>query len=298
MSLAKRERLAVLALLLSGLLWGTSWMPFKHFAAQGLTGLTATLCTYGLVGVVALPLLVRQRARWLGQWRTVAAAGLFGGLANACFVTALMFGDVTRAMLLFYLAPLWGLVGGRCFLGERVTPHRVSAAAMAIAGAVLVLGGPDAVTSTPRWLDVLAIAAGLFYSAQNVSARASDRVPVLPKTLMAFLGCTIVGAVALPFSGHVLPDVSGTVALQLLLFALFWLTAAMWTQTYGVSQLEAGRSGVLVIFELLAAVASAMVVAGERLDTAGWVGAALIVGSAILEARTTSAPDIARGEVA
>ena len=43
--------------------------------------------------------------------------------------------------------------------------------------------------------------------------------------------------------------------------------------------------GVLVIFELLTAVVSAMVVGDERLDTAGWAGAALIVSAALIEAR-------------
>jgi drug/metabolite transporter (DMT)-like permease len=52
--------------------------------------------------------------------------------------------------------------------------------------------------------------------------------------------------------------------------------------------MEAGRAAVLVVFELVAAVASAMIIAGERLDTVGWIGAALITGAALVEARTMS----------
>jgi drug/metabolite transporter (DMT)-like permease len=48
--------------------------------------------------------------------------------------------------------------------------------------------------------------------------------------------------------------------------------------------------GVLVIFELLTAVVSAMVVGGERLDGSGWTGAALIVAAALIEARAGNRP--------
>ena len=55
------ERLAVAALFVSGLLWGFTWIPLKHFAAQGLSGLGMTLLGYGVVGVGALPLIWLQR---------------------------------------------------------------------------------------------------------------------------------------------------------------------------------------------------------------------------------------------
>lgn len=286
------------ALLVSGLLWGTSWIAFKHFATHGLTGLTVTLATYGLVGAIALPMLWHQRQRWRAHWRHVVAAGVFGGLANACFVTALMFGEVTRAMLLFYLVPVWAVLGGRLFLGERITPSRSAAVALSIGGAVLVLGGPQVLASTPRLLDLLALSAGLFFSAQNIALRACGDVPILPKTLMAFAGCTLVSALALPFSGHAMPPLTGPVVLQLALFAAVWLTVAMATQSYGVTHLDAGRTGVLVLFELVAAVVSAMVVGGERLTALGWAGAALIVGAALVEARPARPSPRTRGEPA
>ncbi len=282
--------MAVAALLLSGLLWGTTWMPLKYFATQGLTGITVTLCAYGLVGAAALPWMFRQRAAWLPQWRLVAGVGMFCGLANACFTTAMMFGEVARAMLLFYLVPVWGVLGGWLFLGEKITAPRSLAAAMAIAGALLVLGGPEVLSSAPRLLDFAAIGAGFFYAAQNLCARASDRTPVLPKMLMAFVGCTGVAALLLPFTGAGRPVLSVALGLALLAFALIWLVAAMWTQTYGASHLESGRASVLVLFELLAAVVTALWIGGERLDALGWTGAALIVIAALIEARGSSAP--------
>jgi len=48
----------------------------------------------------------------------------------------------------------------------------------------------------------------------------------------------------------------------------------------------------LLVFELVAAVVSAMWIAGERLDGAEWIGAALIVAAALLEARSNTRSDV------
>jgi drug/metabolite transporter (DMT)-like permease len=49
--------------------------------------------------------------------------------------------------------------------------------------------------------------------------------------------------------------------------------------------MEAGRSSVLIIMELVAAVASAAVINGARLRPIEWLGGVLIVGAAVIEAR-------------
>ncbi|MBI1398202.1 MAG: EamA family transporter [Betaproteobacteria bacterium] len=285
----RTDGLAVGALLASGLLWGTTWMPLRHFHAAGLGGLSLTLVTYGVIGVAALPLLARSRGRWQPQWRWVGAAAIFGGLANACFVTALMAGSVTRAMLLFYLAPVWAVLGAGVVLRERPGPRSIVAILLALTGALLVLGGPSTLDAPPDTLDLLALVSGVFFAMQNVCARRADRVPVADKTLAAFAGCTVVAAVALPFSGQAYPPLPGTFAVQLALFAALWLVGAMWTQNYGVSHLPASRAAVFVIFELVAAVVTAALIGGERLAVAGWIGAALIVSATLVESRSSPA---------
>jgi drug/metabolite transporter (DMT)-like permease len=97
-----------------------------------------------------------------------------------------------------------------------------------------------------------------------------------------------VGGALIPVVDHALPPIGPQLALELAAFALLWLTAAMFTQAHGFTHLEAGRAGVLLIFELVAAVITAMAIAGERLDASGWLGAALIVIAALLETLHTS----------
>ncbi|MCU0869033.1 MAG: DMT family transporter [Burkholderiales bacterium] len=291
MDVKRTERLAVAAMFASGLLWGLTWIPLKHFAREGISGLVLTVATYGAIGVLVAPWLWSRRATLRAQWRLVAANGMLGGMANACFVVTLMEGDVIRSMLLFYLAPVWGVVGGRVFLREVITPLRLVAVGLALAGALLVLGGPGALTGPLRLTDILAVAAGFFYAMQNVAARAADTVPVELKAAALFAGCALVGGVLVALLGGKWPAVRPVVGVQVALFAALWLVAAVATQLYGVSHLDAGRSSVLIIFELVASVVSAWLLTDEVLPAAGWIGGMLIVSAALLEARPQSEPD-------
>lgn len=288
---ARTQRLAVLSLLASGLIWGLMWLPIKSFGEHGVSGLAFTLSTYGVVGLVAVPFIWAQRAQWRPQTTLLLLAGLCGGIANNCFITALMFGEVVRVMLLFYLAPVWGVLGGAIFLGERITSPRIGAMLLAVAGAILVLGGIEALRTPFAAADLLGLASGLFYALTNVAMRAGTRIPLASKSLVVFTGCGAVAALAFPFFDIAPPAVSGAMALALIAFAGLWLTSAMWTTMYGVTHLEAGRSSVLLVFELVAAVVSAMVIGGERLQGLEWIGAACIVGAALLEARVAPQPE-------
>lgn len=281
------DRAAVAALLASGLLWGLTWIAFKHFAALGLAGVTFTTATYGLIGAAMLPFVWRQRRIWRHQAGLLVAVGLLGGTANACFVTALTYGEVMRMMLLFYLTPVWAVLGGRIVLDEAITRPRAIAVGIAIAGAVLLLGGPRLLASPPGWQDLLAIGSGIFYAGQNIASRLATDVPVGTKSAVIFAGCGAISALLLPIAGTPFPTVTATLVLQLAAFAVIWMGAANWTTMYGVTHLEAGRAGVLLIFELVAAVVSALLIGGENLDPWGWAGCSLIAGAALLEARSS-----------
>jgi drug/metabolite transporter (DMT)-like permease len=160
--------------------------------------------------------------------------------------------------------------------------------ALAVLGAFLVVGGPNALQDPPGLADLLGIGSGLFYALTNVVMRAADRVPVASKSLAVFTGSGVVSLALFPFVGQQFPaEVAPSLVMLLLAFGGLWLTSAMWTTMYGVTHLEAGRSSVLLVFELVASVVSAMILGGERLDGVEWLGAACITSAALIEARAS-----------
>ena len=275
---------AVAALLASGFFWGLTWLPLKHFAQHGLGGVALTLVAYGGVGLLGLPLIWLQRAVWRPQAGLLLLICLLGGTANLCFVNALMHGEVVRAMLLFYLAPMWSVLGGRLFLGERITAGRIVTVGLSLVGAALVLGSDADLTAAFKSTDLLALASGFFYAMQNVASRKADVVPTGTKAVAVFFGGGVLAVLLMLAFDLTVPPIAPMLALQVLGFGA-WMAIAMWTTMYGVTHLEAGRSGVLLVAELVVAAVSAMLIAGERLEGLEWLGAALILIAAVAEAR-------------
>jgi drug/metabolite transporter (DMT)-like permease len=276
-----------IVLLLGGALWGLGWLPLAGFAGRGFAGMPVVACTYGLLSLLALPVVIAQRAAWRAQWRALATIGLCGGWATAGLVGALSEGDVVRAMLLFYLAPAWGLLGGWLLLGERLNAARLGALALALAGIALTLGvGRD--TFRPfAASDVLALSAGLAFAVNNLATRAADRAPLASKALVAFLGSAVLGTAfcLLRDQSPLPPDAALWPAI--VLFGVFWLIA-MGAAQYGFSHVEAGRAAVLVVVELLVAVLSAGWLGDRPLGLREWLGGALVLAAALIASRPVS----------
>jgi drug/metabolite transporter (DMT)-like permease len=286
--------LPITVLLFSASLWGLSWWPLKGFAAAGLPGPLLSLLTYGSVGLVGLPLLLRERTRWRNETGLLVLLMLVGGWANTAFVNALMLGDVVRVMLLFYLAPVWSVLGGRLFLGEVISRRRAAAVGLALGGIFLVVGGFSAWGAPVSTADLLAVSAGMAFAGNNIVSRAAQSIPMRSKTIAVFVGCGFASLLMMQLLG----TGSGThrdwpaptlgLIAALAAYAFGWLVLATATWQYGVTHLEAGRSGVILIAELLVALVSASLLGSEHLAPREWAGSVLIALAALLEATDTA----------
>lgn len=283
---AARPLYPVLVLLSASVAWGLTWIPLKHFATFGLQGVSVTLVGHGSVGVLSLLWLAYRRAAWGHSWRSLLPLATFGGLANLAFASAIVSGDVVRVMVLFYLLPAWGVLGGWLLLRERVDSLRRLTVLGALGGAFLILGGVKVLSQRPSLVDVLAVVSGMALALHNVLFRKLTRVSVPDKVATMFVGC-LLWAVPLTLLGVQPPPsaVPPTIWLQLMAFGLVWVFAATVGTLWGVAHMEAGKSSVLIIMELVTAVASASLINGTFLQPIEWVGGVLIVGAAFLEAR-------------
>lgn len=280
--------MALVLLFFSASLWGLTWWPVKTFAAAGLSGPWLTLLSYGPVGLAGVYFLLRQRAAWQRQARLLLLLGLVGGWANTAFINALLLGDVVRVMLLFYLAPLWSVIGGRVFFGERISRRRMLAVGLALAGLWLVIGGADAFTAPLSTADLLALSAGLAFAGNNLISRATQSVPMTSKTVIVFIGCGLLSALTVTWQHLPVPTITAPLGLALLAYGFGWMVLATATWQYGVTHLETGRAGVILVTELVVAVASVTWFGGEQMLPQLWMGGLLILAASLLEATDSS----------
>ena len=82
-----------------------------------LLALLLPLVAHGSVGALVLPWLVLVRRQFQHRLPLMLLLTLLGGIANLAFAVAIVRGDVVRVMVLFYLLPAWGVLGGRVVLG-------------------------------------------------------------------------------------------------------------------------------------------------------------------------------------
>lgn len=276
--------LPVMVLLLSAVMWGLTWWPLKAFNAAGIAGIPLILLTYGTVGVLLSFLLWRERAAWRNHLRFLLLIGVLGGYANLAFASAMIYGDVVRAMMLFYLGPVWGVIGGRIFLGELIDRRRWLGVAFAVIGASLLLGGDSLLGNAPSWVDLLALTAGMAFALNNITFRATQSLPIPSKVAAMFAGCGLFALLLLPLQTQAIPTLTPLMLLALGAFSLLWLLGASLATQWSVTHMEAGRSSILLINELLVAVLSAILIGGETITMLEVVGACFIVMSAVVEA--------------
>lgn len=280
-----RISLTVVVLFISSIGWGLTWIPIKYLAEQGIAGLELILYAFGAAALVFSPLMIWQFPQWQRQWFLMFLIMIFGGLANLTFQLAIVYGDVIRVMILFYLLPVWSVVGARLFLRETIDRLRVMSVLMAILGAMLILNGPSQIGTGFSGVDLLALVAGFTFAMNNLVFRATESVPILSKVAAMFVGVLLLVLIYIYSQGVVLRDYHEIDLGLPLLYGLGWIAVITFATQWGVTHIEAGRASVIIVMELVAAVVSAALWYQQVLSPIEIVGALLVVTAAVMEGR-------------
>lgn len=269
------------------MLWGLFWLPVRAIESAGVSVMWTVPVIFASVTLLFLPL-----ALW--RWRNFLKGG--SNLVSACALASFTFvlyaisfnlTEVVRALLLFYLTPVWSTLLGVFFLRERLTVNRLVGLILAFVGLAVVLGA-GVEFPWPRNLgDWFALAGGLFWSFACVRLFQGATALVFEKTFM-FVLCGLGASVAmalLPLGiDDAMPQVSQIiegwpwlVAVSVLMLPATFLT--IWPPTV----LSPGRAGILFSFEIVVGVASAALLTIEPFGARELIGTILIVGAAIVE---------------
>lgn len=290
-----KEHIPVFVLLGASILWGLSWLPLKSINSMGVDGVVLIFIVYGILSLTYTPILIKQYHHYKQNLKEMFLVALFGGGASLAFTYALINGEVIRVMVLFYLLPLWGVIGGRVFLGEKIDRWRYIGATLALLGAFVILGGFSAFDSPLKWIDIIALLSGIFFTLNNLMFRAAQDISVSSKIGAMFYGCFALAALLLLGGVEVLPEsISSEAWSGLFFYALCWLLIANIGSQWGVTHMEAGRSSIIIIMELLTAVVSAILIAGEIMQKHEYIGATLIITAAFIEALRTKDEDLSQ----
>lgn len=278
-----KHGLAVTILFCSSVGWGLTWLPIKGISQMGLDGVYLVFIAFTSAGLLLTPFLISQRRYWHGNTRFLLLITFFGGLANLCFQTALVHGNVVRVMILFYLLPVWSVLGAWYILNEKPDWIRIFAVIISLTGATLILNISGDIFVGLGWVDLLAIVAGAAFALNNIYFRKTAEQPLAGKISAMFLGCAVMIGGYLVFNPVATAWPDNVSPLYAAFYGVAFLSLITFGTQWGVTQLEAGRAAVIIVMELVVAVVSVALLTDLTLSAHEMVGALMVMSAAIVE---------------
>lgn len=273
---------------LAAMIWGLYWIPLRYVQSLGLDGLWPTLGVYVLSATCVLPLAAIRWRQLLQGGPLLLATGLLVGAAFALYGISLLLTEVVRAMLLFYVSPLWSTLLGLLILGERLTVARVTALLLGLAGLMVVLGLDQGLPLPRNVGDWLALLSGISWAVGSLLIFRAQSTALHEQSMAFIYGGLVVALLFLALPAHVIgavppASVIAEAFLPLGFMAAFFMLPIMYLTLYGAQRLTPARVGILLLGEVVVGVASAALLTDEPFGLREALGTALILGAAAAE---------------
>ena len=282
------ENLAMAAVMLSGAAWGLYWIPLRALDDAGIAGIWSIVLFYVLPALLLMPLVcVRRRHIMKAGW-PLHLAGVLAGTALVLYAGALVFTDVVRALLLYYLTPLWSTLLARALIGEAITGLRWAAMGLTLLGMLLILNIDSGLTGALNVGDWMGLASGIVWALAAVRMKADGDGKGIDLALSYFFWGSIA---ALALTLLPLPGAASPPDWQAVRGVLVWLVpvvlilaipsafAVMW----GATVLSPGLLSILFMTEISAGTITAAIWADEPFGWRELSGVVLISAAGMLE---------------
>lgn len=290
---------ASLSVIAGGCLWGLYWMPLSHLERLGLQGASVGICLYIACLILLGPAIIRQWPLLITKWRALLVSGLLTGAAFSLFTTSLAYTDVIRAILLFYLTPVWGTLLGFVFLKEAITLARGLVILLALSGLFVILGDGTGLPMPRNLGDVLALLSGVFWAVGSLGLVRQQSVPAMAQIIAFLWGGLVVSlctvfvisnanytpnglAIAKEFSAYFESLNLVYICLFSLLYAVY-VIPMVWLTIAPARILTPARVGVLLMSEVLVGAASAALLSGQTFGLRELVGTGFVISAVLAE---------------
>lgn len=282
------ERKAVFAGLFAGLCFGLFWIPIRMVEAAGFDAPWAIVVFTGLPALMCLPIAWRFRLDYVRGGRGLIG-GVLAGVAYALYTASLLYTDVVRAILLFYLMPVWGFLLGWLILKDAITPARWLSIVLGLAGMFVIFADETGLPLPRNVGDWFGLAAGVFWAVGCLLVLIDKKVSAQAHAVNFFLvGAALAIALALvaDWQGWAArPDWSnlGEILWWFVPISFLFILPAGLATIYAPTRLNPGVVGLLFMTEIAVAALTAAIWAGEPLGLREAIGLPLILCAGLAE---------------
>ena len=273
---------------ISAVAWGLYWLPQRLLLDLGMTGGWGTVGQYLISFIVLVPVaiwrLYKGQDIGLQHW----LCGLLLGSGAIFYANSFLVTEVIRALVFFYLAPLWASLIEAVFLKRRLKWSRVVTVTLALAG-VWVAVGLEVGIPVPIYLgDWFGLIAGILITAGAARTEIEQPEGIFPLLFMVIIFGLFATVAQYPLLADALgamPSIQNVMSsLPLLLgISLFFVLPTTAIIFWSPSKIGTGVFGILILSELVVGVISAALLTDEPFGWPQIVGTALILAAGVLE---------------
>jgi drug/metabolite transporter (DMT)-like permease len=275
---------ATLLIILSALSFGSISVLTVLITGAGVPLLTAMAWRY-LLGAILLGIIARPRQLRSVPMHRAMQLFLIGGCGQALItylsLHALEYIPVGPLAFLFYTYPAWVALLAAMRRTERLTPLRIVALTLALAGVTIMVGAPTEKLNPIGVL--LALVSALLYSAYLPALEhAQEGIPSIIATFLLILGAATSFVIASILMGELFLSADIAVWSEILVLAIVSTVIAFLTLIKGLAVLGPVRTAIVATVEPFFTATLGILVLRNQLSTATLVGGLLIAAAVLL----------------
>ena len=267
----------------SALFWGLWWIPVRTLESVGLTGAWAGTAMFA-GAIPALLILFLFSKRRISFAPRVILSGAMVGIAMMLYSFAVTETTVVRAILLFYLAPIWAITLECLFLGRKFRIVNAVALILAALGILIIFRG-DISLMNWNWGDALALISGLCWAIGSTLIFSGEDVGARTIALFGGIGALLVGFLMVFFIGPEwtsIEDIPKTTSL-LAVSGTFYITPILIATLWSARRLNPTTVSFLLTGEIISGVASSAAFLNEPFSWPEILGSCIIISAALIE---------------
>ena len=276
------------ALLIAAGMWGLFWIPQRALEAGGLTGGWATISQMVIPFAMLLPISLWRLYKGQSFGLEYPLIGLLFGGGIACYANSFLLTDVVRALILFYITPVWTTLFEIVFLRQIPRLYRYITLALALSGVWIVFGQEGVIPLPQNSGDWIALLGGILIAASAVRMEIKKPEGIYPILFSFFFYGGLFTLIQSYFLSDYLgdaPSIESWVAMMpwLILIAILFHIPTNVVILGAPSRIGAGIFSIIILFEIVVGTFSAAVLTDELIGWREILGSSFIIFAGLTE---------------
>ena len=229
----------------------------------------------------------------LHRWRSIKSGGLqlqitalFAGIALLFYTMAFLYTDVIRAMLLYYLTPIWSTILAAVVLGEKISIPRIIAICLALLGMLIIFGLGLNFPIPSNLGDWMGVCSGIIWAIAIVRIRKYQNNSAIDMTFGFFFWSAFVAIsaclVTTPQEAPTVTQIQPTLIWLFPFMALVVIPGAF-ASLWGPKFISPGLASLLMMTEIIFGSITAALFANEPFGPREIAGIVLISTASLIE---------------